>query len=243
MHEFRYPLFMVFLDIDRLPELMSVSGFTGYNRWNWASFFDRDHFGDPRLPLRARIEADAEAHGIVLPEGRIFLLTHLRYLGYCFNPASFFYCLDAGDRVRAVLAEVNNTFGERQNYWLTGAVKTAGSRRLRYRCPKVMHVSPFMGMNLDYTFLFTTPGRRLAVHMATLEEDQVTFDATLSLRAEPWSAAGLHRALLRHPWMTAKVIAAIHWEALRLYLKKVPVFTHPGRIAGTGGKALAGPVP
>ena len=93
-HAFTYPLFMALLDIDRMPELMRVSRLTSYNRWNWASFDDRDHLGDPARPLRERLAADAARHGIDLPDGRIFLLTHLRYLGYCFNPVSFFYCFD-----------------------------------------------------------------------------------------------------------------------------------------------------
>jgi hypothetical protein len=98
-HAFTYPLFMALLDIDRLPELMRVSRVTGYNRFNWASFHDRDHLGDPARPLRERLVVDAARHGIDLPDGRIFLLTHLRYLGYGFNPVSFFYCFDAAGRL------------------------------------------------------------------------------------------------------------------------------------------------
>ena len=117
-HAFTYPLFMALLDIDRLPELMRVSRLTSYNRFNWASFHDRDHLGDPARPLRERLAVDAARHGIDLPDGRIFLLTHLRYLGYGFNPVSFFYCFDAAERLQIVLAEVSNTFGGAHNYWL-----------------------------------------------------------------------------------------------------------------------------
>ena len=108
-HAFTYPLFMVLLDIDRVPELMRVSAVTSYNRWNWASFDDRDHLGDPSRPLRERLVVDAARHGIELPAGPIFLLTHLRYLGYCFNPVSFFYCFDRAEQLQVVLAEVSNT--------------------------------------------------------------------------------------------------------------------------------------
>ena len=90
---------MVFLDIDRLPELMKVSPLAGYNRRNWVSYQERDHFGDPARALRERVSRDADKNGVVLPEGRIFLLTHLRYLGYNFNPVSFFYCYDREDKV------------------------------------------------------------------------------------------------------------------------------------------------
>ncbi len=233
-HEFSYPVFMAFLEVDKIPELMAVSPFAGYNRWNWASFYERDHFGDPRRTLRERLTADAEAQGTRLPEGRIFLLTNLRYLGYNFNPVSFFYCLDESGKVGAILAEVNSTFGERHNYWLADAARPDSRQSNHYRCGKAMHVSPFMQMDMTYTFAFSTPGPKLGVHMTTLEAGKPLLDATLTLRREPWSGRALHRALLRHPCMTAKVIAAIHWEALRLYLKGVPVYAHPARRPRTG---------
>ena len=228
-HEFTYPLFMAFLDVDRIPELMKVSPFTSYNRFNWASFHESDHFGDAALPLRQRLLADAASQGIHLPEGPIFLLTNLRYLGYSFNPISLFYCYSPEGELEAVLAEVNSTFGESHNYWLSTANEVLAPKGQIYRCPKAMHVSPFMPMELDYRFVLPQPGEQLTAHMNTLDGEQSTFDATLRLQREPWSAASLQRALLRFPWVTAKVMAAIHWEALKLYFKKVPVFTHPAR--------------
>ena len=231
-HEFTYPLFMAMLDIDRIPELMGVSPFSSYNRFNWASFHPRDHFGDPTAPLRQRLSADAARNGIRLPDGPIFLLTHLRYLGYVFNPISLFYCYSREGTLEAVLAEVNSTFGEAHNYWLSAANRDRSSPSFVYRCPKAIHVSPFMPMELDYRFVLTAPGERLVAHMDTLAGERGGFDATLQLRREPWSAVSLHRALLRFPWVTAKVIWAIHWQALRLYLKRVPVYAHPARWTG-----------
>ena len=232
-HEFTYRLFMAFLDIDRIPELARISPFLSYNHWNWASFDERDHFGDPRTTLRHRLTSDAAAQGVTLPDGPIFLLTHLRYLGYNFNPISLFYCYDAAEQLQLVLAEVNNTFGETHNYWLSAANQVPGSsaKALHHRCPKAMHVSPFMDMRLDYDFILTPPCDRLTAHMNTLADGHSTFDATLNLERRPWTAKSLITALGMHPWMTAKVIGAIHWEALQLYMKKVPVFTHPGRRA------------
>jgi hypothetical protein len=208
---------------------MRVARFTSYNRFNWASFHQRDHFGDPGLPLRDRLKRDAGLHGIQLPEGPIFLLTHLRYLGYCFNPISLFYCYDGDGRLGAILAEVNSTFGEHRNYWLTSANQLPSTNSRIHRCPKEMHVSPFMPMNLDYRFVLSPPGRQLTVHMNTLDGQRSYFDATLTLHRKPWTAASLLGVLLQFPCTTAKVITAIHWEALKLYLKKVPVFTHPAR--------------
>ena len=226
-HEFTYTLFMAFLDIDRIPDLMAQSPWTSHNRFNWASFDDRDHFGNPQLPLRERVTQDAREQGVALPDGPIFLLTHLRYFGYCFNPISFYFCYESGGQLDTILAEVKSTFGESHNYWLSPRNQRPEERSLRYQCPKAMHVSPFMDMNLLYDFALTKPGDQFVAHMKTLETSQPLFDATLVLKREPWTPRSLARILLRHPWMTAKVIGAIHWEALRLFLKRVPVFTRP----------------
>ena len=228
-HEFTYPLFMAYLDIDRLPELMQVSRLASYNRWNWASYCERDHFGDPQKPLRQRLAEDAARNGLDLPDGRIFLLTHLRYLGYNFNPVSFFYCYDSADRLQIVMAEVKNTFGETQNYWLSAARQAVHSdHAVTYEFPKAFHVSPFLSMACDYHWTFTLPGESLTVQTNVDEHNQPVFDGTLNLTRRPWTAEWLRHALTRFPWVTAKTTAAIHFEAIRLYLKKVAVVHHPG---------------
>ena len=227
-HEFSYPLFMPFLDIDRIPELMKISRACGYNRWNWATFDDRDHFGDPHRTLRSRIDDDARQNGVILPDGPIFLLTHLRYLGYNFNPVSFFYCCNASGSVETILAEVNNTFGETKNYWLSESMRDRDVTSRSYVFSKTFHVSPFIGPDCNYRFSFNNPGDSLSIQVDVSQDGAPLFDATLTMHRLEWSAANLHRALIRHPWMTAKVIAAIHWEAARLYVKKVPLVTRPG---------------
>ena len=220
-HAFRYPLFMVLLDIDRIDELMAVSPFTSRNRFNWATFDDRDHFGDPKVALRERVRCDAEANGVDLPDGPIYLLTHLRYLGYCFNPLSLFYCFDRFGRLCTVLGENNNTFGGRHNYWLRPARPTHRSFRAHAR--KALYVSPFMEANLDYTFALSYPAESLTMHMRALRDGRSFFDATLALERRPWTATEIRRSLVRHPAMTLNVIAGIHWEALKLWWKGLPV--------------------
>ena len=232
-HDFSYPLFMVLLDIDRLPALMGVSRLTSYNHWNWASFHDRDHLGDPAQPLRTRLALDAARHGVELPDGPIFLLTHLRYLGWCFNPVSFFYCFDRTERLRTVLAAVNNTFGGAHNYWLQS---DPAARTFRASAAKSLYVSPFMPVDLDYRFTFTPPGGRLVAHMEAVRSGGIPFDATLSLERRPWSAAEIRRALFRQPLMTANVVGGIHWQALQLWWKGVPV-VHRATPDGEGERA------
>lgn len=235
-HEFKYNLFMAWLDVDRIPEMMAALPWTAYNRFHWASFEERDHLSgshttDPKLSLRERVVRDARTHGVELPDGPIYLLTHLRYLGYCFNPISFCYCYDERGRIHSILAEVNNTFGESRNYWLSEANRVESANSFRHVCPKTLHVSPFNPMNLGYEFVLTEPGERLVAHMNTTQDcDRPFFDATLTMEHRAWTTRNVGMALARHPLMTAQVIGAIHWEALRLWMKKVPVFTHPDRV-------------
>lgn len=216
-HQFAVRTFMPLLDIDRLPDLMQVSWCTSWNRWNWAAFDDRDHLGDPRQPLRARVEDSARAAGVTLnPSDRIYLLTHLRYLGYCFNPVSFYYVCDGAETVRHVLAEVHNTFGGTHLYWLTPA---AEGRMVRARAPKAFYVSPFLPVDLEYAFALSVPADRLTVRIEASREGQIVFDATLALERRAWSSANLLRQLVRMPIATAAVTAGIHWQALRLWWK------------------------
>lgn len=233
-HAFRYPLFMVYLD---LAELDTV--FRG--RWLWsttraapARFDRRDHLGDPAVPLDEAVRALVAERTGRRPSGPIRLLTHLRYFGYGFNPVSFYYCFDGADReVETVVAEVTNTpWGERHCYVLSRGDTLTGAA-LRAYSHKAMHVSPFHPMELDYRWRFGPPSRRLGVHMSLHPRDDATragapvFTATLALRRRPITAAALATMLLRFPLMTAQVIFAIHWQALRLWWKGVPVHDHP----------------
>ena len=222
-HEFRHPLFMVLLDVDRIPELMARSRLTSVNRWNWASYDDRDHLGDPSRPLRQRLAVDAAAHGLALPDGPILLLTHLRYVGYAFNPVSFYYAFDRTGDLRVVLAEVHNTFGGAHHYWL----QPAGGFTVRATAAKAFYVSPFMPPDLDYGFTLTRPAARLVVHMDARHRGTRLFDATLALARRPWNAREVRRLLVRFPAMTAAVTAGIHIEALRLWWKGVPLVPRP----------------
>jgi hypothetical protein len=241
-HAFRYPLFMLYLD---LAELDSV--FRG--RWLWstrraalARFNRADHLGDPQLPLDVAVRDLVEHQTGWRPAGPVRLLTHLRYFGHCFNPVSFYYCYDAaGEIVETVVAEVNNMpWGERHCYVLSQPLHAGGGdhrRYQRYQSDKVFHVSPFMPMELAYTWGFSTPDERLNVHMTLqprngADKADKVFDATLTLRRQPLTGARLAGVLLRFPLMTLQVVAAIHWQALRLWLKRVPVFTHPRKLTG-----------
>lgn len=236
-HTFTYDLFMALIDIDNVDVQMATSRWTSCNQFNWASFDDRDHVGGAGRPLRERLAEDAARAGLRLPNGPIYLLTHLRYLGYAFNPISFYYCYDESHTLRAVMNEVNSTFGEQRCYWIDADRAPRVGHGLRHRTAKTLHVSPFMPMDIDWEFVLTEPGESLVAHMNAFQRSEPTdrpqFDATLTLTRRPWTPTEIRRALVRQPVMTAKVIAAIHWEALRLWLKGVPYHDPPTRDAAS----------
>lgn len=228
-NEFTYRLFMMYLDLSELAEVFRGRVFWSANRFNLACLRRKDHLGDPAVSLdEAARHLIAERTG-VRPTGPIRLLTHLRYFGHCFNPVSFFYCYGpAGRHVQTIVAEVMNTpWHERHCYVLPETMNEHRPPWKRYRLPKVFHVSPFIDMNVDYDWRFLEPGERLQVHMEDYVEGHKLFDATLSLRRRAITGANLYRALARYPLMTVQVVARIHRQALRLWRRGAPFYTHP----------------
>jgi DUF1365 family protein len=229
-HAFRYPLFMVYLDLAELDRV-----FRG--RWLWstsrpapARFRREDHLrdvGDPSLPLDQAVRKRVCEELGEAPDGPIRLLTHLRYWGYGFNPVSFFYCHDADETLRAVVAEVSNTpWNERHVYVLP---VTDDGPVHHFESAKEFHVSPFLGMDQRYLWDLREPGERLTARIRNQGPDgEPLHDAVLSLERRPIDGRSLARVLLAYPWMTARVIAAIYWQASRLRRKSVPVHPHPG---------------
>ncbi len=219
-------MFLIYLDLDELREV-----FRG--RWLWsakrkalARFRREDHFGDPKESLRQSVETLLTERGHTVPGGPIRLLTHLRYFGYVFNPVSFFFCYDTEGQLRKIVAEVNNTpWGERHCYVIDA--EQLGKRDEASMLPKVFHVSPFMQMDQKYRWLLKSPGKRLTMHMENWQDGGCLFDVTMQLERREITGPRLAWQLVRFPLMTAQVIGAIYWEALRLWWKGVPYVPHP----------------
>lgn len=238
-HQFRYRLFLMYLDLGKMPEALDPFPLYSARRPAPARFRRADFMGDPARPLAECARDAVEAETGARPPGPVRLLTGLRYLGHSFNPVSFYYCFDKrAERVEAVVADVENIpWGERHAY-----VLARGDREgpvLSEELDKRLHVSPLMGMGQTYAFRASEPGERLAVHIESrpraAEADgdapappaAKSFDATLALRRHELSRRRLTALLARYPATSLQTVAKIYAQSLRLKLKGARYFPHP----------------
>ncbi|MGC1548709.1 MAG: DUF1365 domain-containing protein [Rhodanobacter sp.] len=228
-HAFSYRMAQLYLDLDEVDRVFT-------QRWLWTSqggnvaqFRRGDYLGPAELPLAEAVRQCVEQATGLRPVGPIRLLAHLRYFGFVFNPVSFYYCYAAdGVTLTCIVAEITNTpWHERHAYVLPIETAQEHGHTLRWTFPKTFHVSPFMPMDRGYDWRFTAPANDLRVHMDVLRNGQREFNARLHLQRLPLTSATLARVLWRYPLMTAQVVGAIHWQALRLWLKRNPVYDHP----------------
>lgn len=224
-HALRYGVFYLLLDLDELPVLDRRSRLFGYNRAAWFSFFDADHGSGDGRPFRDWLGEALAAAGIVREDWRFRVLCMPRVLGYVFNPITVVYCHDASGHLVAMLYEVNNTFGERLSYVVPVAAHPGGAV-IRQRCDKALFVSPFFDMRGHYEFAVREPGTRLTLGIDYREDAALRLRAVFAGRRQPFSAKTLRALAWRYPAATLKVIAAIHYEALKLWLKGIPVVRH-----------------
>jgi hypothetical protein len=231
---FSYPIFMSWLDLAELEAVMALSPFWSLERFNLVSFYRRDYLGAAEQDLSSAVISRIRDHNGEQFSGRICLLTHLRFLGFCYNPVSFYFCFPEGEASpRYILAEINNTpWNERHCYVLDtqeNPLQSAHNQHWEFEFDKAFHVSPFMPMAQQYRWQFSLHETDLTIHMELLEDNVSCFDATLQLKTQELNGAVMRNAPLRLPFMTLSVVVSIYWQALRLWLKGIPYHNHPGK--------------
>jgi DUF1365 family protein len=214
-HHFDYGIFMALIDLDEIDQLPHTG--IRLERFSAATFRRSDYLGGGDIKDTAQRRILALTGDRV--EGRVMLLTQLRYFGCYFNPVNFYYLYDNNNVLQWMLAEVRNTpWNERHTY----AVVPDGSQTI----DKAFHVSPFNPMDMVYHWQLTPPGKRLRVHIETHRQER-EFDATLSLVYAPLTRQNLRKQLWRFPLMTVKTALTIYWQAVKLWLKRAPIYSHP----------------
>jgi DUF1365 family protein len=221
-HAFRYPVAYWLLDLDELDQLAALP-LVSVNRAGIVSFCDSDHFDGGARPLKETVIAFAGDSSIE----RVLVLTQLRVLGYVFNPVSFYWCYRGDGSLACMVAELNNTFGERLPELLPGD-------SLVYQHDKHLHVSPFMGLDQLYRYSFTEPGVDVLARIEVHEAGALALQAVLHGRRRELDAAAIVRFLVRYPVMPLQVTARIHWQATKLWRKRVPFRHKPPFVPGKG---------
>jgi DUF1365 family protein len=235
-HEFRYGMFMLYLDLAELPGVLDPFWLWSARRAAPAWFRRADYLGPADVPLDESVRDAVWQRTGRRPAGPIRLLTHLRYFGYVQNPVSFYYCFEPdGETLDCIVAEVTNTPWKERHTYVIPAQRDTDTHR--HQMSKAFHVSPFLPMDHSYDWRFRTPGRHLSVHMENYASGARVFDATLSMERRPLTSSVLAACLARYPLMTATVVGGIYWQALRLWLKGVPFHPHP-RTRSTDGSAI-----
>ncbi|MEI7566835.1 MAG: DUF1365 domain-containing protein [Opitutaceae bacterium] len=245
-HRFVYRIFMFAFDLDEIAALPKRLALFSNQRRNVYNFCERDflptteiiHQPTPRGPapapsagLKHRVIAHLAAHGIDLAGGRVMLITLPRVFGYQFNPVSFYFCYDRQGRPVASIAEVSNTFKEMKPFVLGPATSatTANAAVFSRRTPKYFYVSPFSDLDVAFDFTLHTPGDKLAIQIDDYAAGERTLTSVLTGSRTSLTNGRLAWFTFKYPFITLRVMALIHWQALQLYLKRVPWFAKSAR--------------
>lgn len=223
-YRFVYRVFSLLLDLDALDR--TGSRLLSIGRFNLLSFYPQDHGPMDGSPLRPWFDRLLAEQGIDLEGGTVKLLCFPRVLGLGFNPLTLWYGFHQSGRLRVILAEVHNTFGE-HHFYLLGRHGVPEDRPLVDTADKCFHVSPLIGMQARYHFRLAEPDERLSVLIREFQDERLMLVASQTGRGEPVSDRALLRAMLRTPLLTAKVLAGIHWQALKIWLRGAPFHPKP----------------
>ena len=238
-HRFSYRVMSLLIDLDRLDDADRLSPLFGVNRSALYGFHESDHGRRDGASLRSYAQARAAEHGIDLSGGRVLLLCYPRLLGYTFNPLSVYFCHRADGSLALLLYEVRNTFGEIHPYVLPVRASEISAAGVRQEQDKLFYVSPFVGMAMRYRFRVVPPGEQVKLRILETDCEGPLLAATFVGRRRRLTTRALLRAFVALPLMTAKIVAAIHWEALRLWLKGARLVPRPDAATANADSGLA----
>ncbi len=219
-NRFVYKVFMFALDLDETGMLHSTMRLFSRNRWNVFQFREKDHLDFGKPTLKENIVEYLRQQGIELNNGKIILVTNLRTFGYIFNPVSFYFCTDVSGAPVCAIAEVGNTFGEMKPYLLGPQARTESGFRLVTK--KLFYVSPFIDLDATFDFQLNIPGEKMQIIINDYKDEKKIFLSSVTGVRKPLTDARLVWYTVRFPFITLKVITLIHWQALKLILRKLP---------------------
>jgi uncharacterized protein len=230
-HRFSYSVFCLLIDLDRLAEANAASSLFSVGRFNLVTFRARDHATpgktDDPVDLAARIRNHAAETGLDLTGGRVLLLAYPRVLGFVFNPIAVYFAYGADGDLKMVVYEVRNTFGEMHTYVAPVEPGQLGPEGLKQERNKVFYVSPFLDMPMRYHFRIRPPVEDVAIRILETDAEGPILSATFHGRRQALTTGSVLKLSIAMPLMTLKVVAGIHWEALKLWLKGVLLHTRP----------------
>ena len=239
-HEFKYRIFMVCIDLDDAHRLFNHWPLTSMGRPGLGWFRRNDYAGKKSISIKQYILDQVERDLGFRPDGKVTLLTHLRMWGILMNPIAVFCCYQGDEGLAAIVLQVTNTPWNEQCLYVLKA--DTGRSKQSFEFDKDMHVSPFNPMNMRYSCRYMCRRDKLLLHLENHQDENRVTDATLVMNGEPLTQKKLHRSILLHPYMTAKVYYGIYRQALSLFLKRNPLYTNPTTISGVQQKQSRGHV-
>jgi DUF1365 family protein len=229
-HSLHYKVFMMLLDLSELDQIFNGTKLWSTKAFALARFKRSDFLGDPAVDLDTAVRRQVKKKTGVYPKGAIRLLTNLRYFGFIINPISCYYCFDENERLQYIVAEVNNTPWDERHCYVLPCELHKPYQHIIFE--KELHVSPFNPMDITYDWRSSMPEQELRINMQNWREvdgEKIKeFDATLVLQRDEITVKKLRRLMWRYPLMTLKVGASIYWQAVKIFLKGIPIFDHPG---------------
>lgn len=224
-HDFRYPLAMLMVDVDAVESVFKRSRLWSMERFNLISFHRKDYLGPSDISLREAVCRHIYDQIGEHFTGRIMMLTHPRYLGIIFNPVSFYFCYNTEQQLEYVIAEITNTPWNERHAYVLAVNKPTDSHVFAFE--KRFHISPFMPMNVDYLWRFNLDPQKMKIVMQVNQDGKRQFEVISAMQAKPLSTVNMRGLPVKYPLQTAAVVMRIYWQAFRLWLKRVPFYSHP----------------